>query len=420
MKQFDDVNQVLPIYLCLDVSASMEGQKLNACNAAFSEIHQAIASDPIVNSRVQICLITFSDSAEIVLPLSKMSEVVAFPHIEAKEGTNYGIAFTCLLETIQDDITKLKFLHEKIQRPLVLFISDGEPTDFGWQSSHAAVTDKKWSFSPNIITFGISGSSAETLQIIASNVGETSNKYIYLADDDAHLAVGLKDCIKELMQELNSVPWNPKRTIALTPVHSAIPVYLVLDESNALSEPMIDAINHWFPETFRAISIDPLLAKTMQISIVSFAELAEVLLPLSNAVNTQQEFLGLVLKGKADYEELFLKMQEILTNDFSKLAQASSHFSRPLIVILASSNPTDESWREPHEKLLSDPRYYSPHIVAVGAGGAKASVMSDIATSNPMNFLPMAYRHTGTVQLGELMKELMNLLYFRPPKSIAE
>jgi uncharacterized protein YegL len=301
----------------------------------------------------------------------------------------------------------------------VFFISDGGPTDTNWQTAHAAVIDKKWSFAPHIITFGIKGLSAETLQKIATNVGKSGNKYVYLADDDYHLAVGLKDCIKELTVELNSAPLKPKRTIALTPVHSTIPVYLVLDESNALSEPMIDAINRSFPEILRAISMDPLQAKTMQISIVSFAELAEVLLPLSN-LDDVSKILGLVAKGNVNYRELFLKMQEILTKDFSKLAQASSHFSRPLMIILASSNPTDESWREPHEKLLSDPRYYSPHIVAVGAGGTKASVMSDIATSSPINHLAMAYRYTETIHLGELIKELVNQLYFRPPISIED
>ena len=410
---------VVPFYICIDASASMEGTKIASLNSALLVIHQWISSDPIVNEKVRVCVITFSESAEVFLPLSKMSEVAGIPHIEAKERTNYGNAFTCLLETIQADITKLKFLHEKIQRPLVFFISDGGPTDTNWQTAHAAVIDKKWSFAPHIITFGIKGLSAETLQKIATSVGKSGNKYVYLADDDYHLAVGLKDCIKELTEELNSVPWNPKRTIALTPVHSTIPVYLVLDESNAISEPMIDAINYSFPEILRAISTDPLQAKTIQLSIVSFAELAEVLLPLSN-LNDVSKITGLVAKGNVNYRELFLKMQEILTKDFSKLAKASSHFSRPLMVILASSNPTDESWREPHEKLLSDPRYYSPHIVAVGAGGTKASVMSDIATSSPINHLAMAYRYTETIHLGELIKELVNQLYFRPPISIED
>ena len=402
----------MPIYIICDESQSMEGSKLDACNKALPEIHKAIAGDPIVNDKVRIGVISFSDSAEVLLPLSKMTDVVDFPGLVLKGGSNYESAFTCLKQTIQTDFANLKNKgYANIQRPIVFFISDGEPTDNNWQAAHAAVTDKNWLFSPHIIAFGVSGARAETIRTIAT--GKPGINFAYLADDNADPGAVLKEVLKSLISTIaGSVPTLkesrlhlPKSTLSL------VPVYLVIDESAAIDERSIHAINHLLPEIHNAILCDPLMNESVRLSMISFSATVEVLLPLSN-LSEIEEFPGLVAKGSADYQELFLALQRVLADDLSMLPQLGKPHARPIVFIIATSNPNDGSWREPHADLLNDPRFHSPHLVVLGAGESSASTMTDIATTSPVHHHRMAYRLTETSQPYEIVRESLKTLYF--------
>ena len=180
---------ITPFYLVCDESQSMEGAKLDACNTALPKIHAAIVSDPIFNDRIRIGVISFSDTAQVLLPLSKMTDVVDFPGLVVKGGTNFGNAFTCLKNTIQTDMVDLQKSGAKMCRPIVLFMTDGEPTDTNWKEAHAQVADKTWPFSPHIISFGLSGAQADTIREVATQVDKKGTSFAYLVDDDASGAV---------------------------------------------------------------------------------------------------------------------------------------------------------------------------------------------------------------------------------------
>ena len=229
MAELNDAYQMIPFYIICDESQSMEGSKLDACNTALPEIHNAIASDPIVNDKVRIGVISFSDSAEVLLPLSKMTDVVDFPGLVVKGGTNYGNAFTCLKQTIQADITALKAQgNVKVNRPIVFFISDGEPTDTNWQAAHAAVADKTWSFSPHIISFGVGGAQAETIREVATKVDKAGKNFAYLADDNADPGAVLKEIFKSLLGTIVGSARNPEEGGMHLPVTG--PGFIKLDE----------------------------------------------------------------------------------------------------------------------------------------------------------------------------------------------
>lgn len=389
----------------------MEGKHIESLNSALRTIHQWISSDPIVNEKVRICVITFSDIAEVFLPLSKMTDVVDFPDLMVKSGTNYGSAFTCLKQTLEDDFTTLNSeSNVRIYRPIVFFISDGEPTDTNWQAAHAAVADDNWSFSPHILAFGVGGARVETICEFATK-DRNGNQFVYLANDGKMLSAAFKEAFK-LMTTVTG-PFGEEDLYYLrrpVDIFYLVPFYLVLEESIALNKNSIDAINHGFPEILRVISGNPLINESVQLSVISFSDSAQVLLPLSN-LNDVSEIPGLVAKGNVNYRELFLKIQEVLIYDFSRLSHSVKHYARPFVFILAASNPSDESWREQRERLLNDPRFHNPHIVVVGIGEVKASTMVDIATKASMNQRSMAYRLTEVPLVG-LIRELLNHLYF--------
>src|ERR1700749_4922477 len=124
---------VMPFYLVCDVSQSMAGA-LPALNQALLGLRQAIVNEPVVDDVARICIMTFSDTAQVVVPLGQMSESGP-PALSVQHTTNYGAAFDQLRRTIIGDLQELKRQGLKVYRPCVFFLTDGLPTDHGWEQA---------------------------------------------------------------------------------------------------------------------------------------------------------------------------------------------------------------------------------------------------------------------------------------------
>jgi uncharacterized protein YegL len=121
---------VMPFYLICDVSCSMMND-MPALNDSLQRLRRAIVTQPVVDDVAHICIMTFSDTAKVVMPLGQMSEHLV-PMLSVEGGTNYGAAFTELARTITRDATALKREGYKIYRPCAFFLTDGEPLDGDW------------------------------------------------------------------------------------------------------------------------------------------------------------------------------------------------------------------------------------------------------------------------------------------------
>ena len=159
--------QVLPFYLVCDESGSMSGAPLQAINDSLPKIHSEIGSNPVVADKTKFCLIGFSDTAQVLLPLSDLSTISSIPALQVAGGTNYSAAFDLLYDTIAEDVTKLKANGDQVYRPAVFFLSDGQPGD-SWASAYKRVTDPAWSMHPNVLAFGFGQIDAATLQQVAT------------------------------------------------------------------------------------------------------------------------------------------------------------------------------------------------------------------------------------------------------------
>lgn len=121
---------VMPFYLVCDVSASMTGD-MQALNDGIRRLKRAIVAKPQVDDIAHIGIITFSDSAQVALRLSQMSEE-DMPQLRAQSSTNYGAAFRVLAAAIEQDIAALKAQGLRVYRPCAFFLTDGQPTDSSW------------------------------------------------------------------------------------------------------------------------------------------------------------------------------------------------------------------------------------------------------------------------------------------------
>jgi uncharacterized protein YegL len=160
--------QVLPFYVVCDESWSM-ADYIDQLNSGLQELHQAVGTDPVVADKTRFCIIGFSDSAEVLLPLSELSEVTEISGLTAKSSTSYIAAFKRLRERIEQDVAMLKGDGHLVYRPAVFFLSDGQPTDdVDWTPSYERLTDPGWPPRPNIVAFGIGKADAATIAKVAT------------------------------------------------------------------------------------------------------------------------------------------------------------------------------------------------------------------------------------------------------------
>jgi uncharacterized protein YegL len=190
--------QILPFYIVCDESGSMEPiGGIAAINKSLPELHAEIAADPLVSDKCRIGLITFSDTAEELMSLTKLSDVVAMPGMQARGVTNYGAVFDLLKQVIVRDIANLKSQGYEVFRPAVFFITDGEPTDNpAWENSYRSLMDKStFRQYPNIIAFGVHGANAVT-------IGKIGTVGAFIGDHGVEPADSLSEIMRSLTRSI--------------------------------------------------------------------------------------------------------------------------------------------------------------------------------------------------------------------------
>jgi uncharacterized protein YegL len=118
---------VMPFYLICDVSYSMIND-MAALNDCLQRLKNAIMAKPMVDDVARISIITFSDTAKVVMPLGHMGQQTV-PTLSVEGGTDYGAAFRELAHVIPADAADLKGKGYKIFRPCAFFLTDGEPVN---------------------------------------------------------------------------------------------------------------------------------------------------------------------------------------------------------------------------------------------------------------------------------------------------
>jgi len=163
---------VMPFYLVCDVSRSMVGD-MQGLNDNIRRLWLAVVSQPVVDDVTQIGILTFSDSAKVVLPLGQMSLHDDVPALSAEGGTNYGAAFRLLAQTIVQDAASLRAQGYRVYRPCTFFLSDGEPSDSDWDMTfratltYDAATGRGLKAHPVLVTLGFRDASEHVLRKLA-------------------------------------------------------------------------------------------------------------------------------------------------------------------------------------------------------------------------------------------------------------
>ena len=118
--------RALPVFLLLDVSGSMAGQKIGTVNVALKEMIDNFRNIENPKGIVELCLITFGGNrAEVIRPLSKIGPNDAY-NLGASGNTPMGMSFDKVVEMIED----YDIVSSRSYVPTIVLISDGNPTDY--------------------------------------------------------------------------------------------------------------------------------------------------------------------------------------------------------------------------------------------------------------------------------------------------
>jgi uncharacterized protein YegL len=163
---------VFPVFMVVDVSASMAGGPIEALNKALPDLQHEMRSNPMVGEIARIGLLTFSDEARVVLPLGDLAEV-HLPELTVEGGTNFAAAFRGARQAIESGMRSLP-KGTPVYRPVVFFMSDGEhQAREDWTDALSQLRDPGWKFAPEVVAFGFAEARNESLQRIATRFAFT-------------------------------------------------------------------------------------------------------------------------------------------------------------------------------------------------------------------------------------------------------
>jgi uncharacterized protein YegL len=118
----------LPVYLLLDCSESMAGEAITQLQAGVAAMVDHLQSDPHAIETVHVSVITFSNDAKQVVPLT---EVMSFqpPKLSVRTGSSLGAGLRVLQDCIRREVRKTTATVKGDFKPIVILFSDGQPTD---------------------------------------------------------------------------------------------------------------------------------------------------------------------------------------------------------------------------------------------------------------------------------------------------
>ncbi|MEV7026352.1 hypothetical protein [Kitasatospora sp. NPDC093558] len=189
---------LLPAYVLADESGSM-GPYRDELSDGLVSLCEGLRAEPMVAAKLRLAVLGFSDDVQVRLAVADMRTETALPQVIIRGLTDYGAVFTDLLQRIPTDVQWLRGQGYKVHRPVVFFLSDGQPTDGdAWRHPHARLTDRALTpTAPNIIACGIGEAEAQTMLDVA-----TRPEFAFMARPGVDIGLAVSEFFHSLTASL--------------------------------------------------------------------------------------------------------------------------------------------------------------------------------------------------------------------------
>jgi uncharacterized protein YegL len=167
----DNSSERLPLLLIVDGSGSMQGAPIAALNDGLRLLEKELKEDPVARLRVQLLVLQIGGNDEVTI-LTDWTDAMNFtaPEVVAYGSTPLGKAVRLALTKLEDQKHKYKNHGIPYKRPWLYIVTDGSPTDTGWEAAgeecRRATADRK------VVPFAILTGEAqvETMRRFADSV----------------------------------------------------------------------------------------------------------------------------------------------------------------------------------------------------------------------------------------------------------
>jgi uncharacterized protein YegL len=144
-----------------------------------------------------------------------------------------------------------------------------------------------------------------------------------------------------------------------------LPVYLLLDCSESMAGPAIEAVEAGVQTLISELRGNPLALETAYLSVITFAKQAKVVVPLTELIHFQPPKLS-VRTGTSLGAALRLLLNQ-LNKEVVKTTPTTKGDYKPLVFLLTDGQPTDD-WEPAAEALRKANNPRIANIYAIGCG----------------------------------------------------
>lgn len=160
-----------------------------------------------------------------------------------------------------------------------------------------------------------------------------------------------------------------------------LPVYLLIDCSESMVGEAIEGANAGMRQLLLDLHSDPHALETVWISVITFAQTAAQVMPLSEMIGTRAPKLK-IQPGTGLGAALRL-LEECIAREVRTHSATQKGDWKPLVFLLTDGDPTDE-WRDAAKKLKAPTKSGGKqlNLIAIGCGeDANPLVLNEIADS---------------------------------------
>lgn len=158
----DNNSQRTPCVLVLDGSKSMDGQPIDELNRGLQVLEAELKEDVMARSRVRLLVVRVGGTPST---LGDWTDAIEFeaPTLEASGNTPLGEAMELALQSVAEEKQRLDTAGISSTRPWIFMISDGAPTDPGWQMAAESCVQAENAKRVAVFPIGVSGADLQAL-----------------------------------------------------------------------------------------------------------------------------------------------------------------------------------------------------------------------------------------------------------------
>ncbi|MDT7788920.1 MAG: hypothetical protein QOF58_7339 [Pseudonocardiales bacterium] len=186
----------LPTYLVFDTSGSM-GKHQQLLNDTLEFLYNSVVESPRVSEFAHMSIISFNNSAEVVVDMTDIQDLQAIPQFTCAGRTSYSAAFDLVRKRIDEDVPKLTASGKGVLRPAMFLMTDGIPTEAEgvWLPSFHNLVAKDWRRHPHVITWGFGAADRSVLAKVAT-------KGAFIADQHTGDKQAITEVITSMLRTL--------------------------------------------------------------------------------------------------------------------------------------------------------------------------------------------------------------------------